>query len=164
MQLALPCAITICVAIFGSAIAPACHFCAFAPLLALISHRFSHFAALWIAAGCGCLLDLLSSEYRLGLNALTYSLAMLCIYPQKHHFFEDKPVALALFAALISLLCTFLQRIFIPLFGVSLSWSWASLGTDCLLMPAIDALYAYLLIYYPMQVYHSRTQPQLPSS
>lgn len=158
MRFALPCLITLCVAIFSPAILPGYRLCAFAPLLALLSHRTSHLAMLWIATGCGCLLDLLSSEYRLGLHALTYGLTALCLYPQKHHFFEDKPLAIALFAGLISLLCTLIGRILMPLFGASLSLSWTSLATDCLLMPGLDTLYAYLF----MQIYQSLTQPHLP--
>ncbi len=148
-----PLSIAILMVLFGTALIPNLRLLAFAPFFALLAQRKSHFFSLWTAALCGFLVDLLSSEHRLGLYALTYCLTVAVVYAQKHHFFEDKPVALSLFTALISTLATLIQWGLMVFFSKSLPMTWTGFFTDFILMPWVDALYAYLLLYHPMQAY-----------
>lgn len=127
---------------------PQLHLLAFSPFLALLCHHKPYFPSLCIAAGCGLIVDLLSSEARLGIYALSLCGATALLYPQKHHFFQDKPMALALFTALMSAITTLILMSVIAMFSrhVTISWQWFLV--DVIVMPFIDALYAYFIFYF----------------
>ncbi len=140
-------------ALFGSALIPHVRLLAFSPFLALLYTRSSFLSAIWIASLCGLILDLFSSEFRLGIHALAYCLTTLFLYWQKKHFFEDKPLALSLFTLLISASETIVQLLLICIFDRTLPISSKLLATDLLLMPIADAIYAFLWFSCPMLLY-----------
>jgi rod shape-determining protein MreD len=140
-------------AVFGTAITQEFKLFAFAPFLAIVYNRTELQKALWIAALCGAFIDLLSSEFVLGLHAVCYSLTTLMLFKQKKHFFEDKPLALSLFTALISMVATGMQLLLISIFDRALPLSVKLLMTDFLLMPLLDGVYAFFWFSCPMMLY-----------
>ena len=148
-----PCSLAVVVAIFGTALLPQIRLFAFAPLLAVLYNQKTLIYSLWIASLCGVLIDLLSSDMHFGLYALNYCLTTLLIYKQKHHFFDDKPLALSLFTALISFTSTLIQFFLIAISDQGIPITWKLALTDLIGMPLIDAIYAYLWFTCPMQLY-----------
>lgn len=140
-------------ALFGTVFLPHVRLLAFSPFLALLYNRSSFTTSLWIASLCGLAIDLLSSEFRLGIYALNYSLTTLLLYKQKRHFFEDKPLALSLFTILISIVSTILQLLLISIFDRALPLSGKLLITDLIIMPIVDAIYAFLWFSCPMMLF-----------
>ncbi|MBS0604083.1 MAG: mreD [Verrucomicrobia bacterium] len=153
IPLLFPFSLALFVALFGTAIIPHIKLLAFAPFLALLYNRKSFQTSLWIGSLCGLGLDLLSSEFRLGLHALNYCLTTLLLYKQKRHFFEDKPLALSLFTLLISVVSTVLQLVLISVFDRTLPLSGKLLITDLAIMPVVDALYAFLWFSCPIMFF-----------
>lgn len=145
-------ALALFVALFGSVFLPHIRLMAFAPFLALLYMREELVASLWIATACGLCVDLFSSELRFGTHALIYCLTTFFLYSQKRNFFSDQPLAFSLFTALISCFSTLLQLTLLYLFGTKFPFSVALLCTDGILMPFLDALYAFLWFTCPMKL------------
>ena len=140
-------------AIFGTVFFPNIRILAFAPFFALVYNRKSFVTSMWIATLCGILIDLLCSQLKFGLYALNYCLTTFLIHRQKKHFFEDKPTALSLFTMLVSCTSTLLQLLLTYAFDKGLPFTWKLALTDLVGMPLVDALYAYLWFFCPMQCY-----------
>jgi len=140
-------------AIFGSVIFPYLHLSFFAPFLALTYHAATLSKSLWMALLCGVILDLISSEFKFGIYTLTLVLATLILYAQKRHFFEDKPLALSLFTAIISGVLTLLQFVLVHLFDRGIPFSSLTALTDVIFMSVVDGLYAFLWFTCPMRLY-----------
>ncbi len=153
VPLYIPFCLALAAALFCSAGFPALHLSFFAPFLALAYYTAPFSKSLWISLGCGVILDLISSEFRFGLMTLTWALTTLLVYKQKKHFFEDKPLALSLFTAVIAAVSTTLELTTIYLFDRGLSISFASACIDTLLMSAVDGLYAFLWFTCPLKLY-----------
>ncbi len=148
-----PLGISFTFTLFSSVFFPSIKFIAFAPFLALLFYRFPLPSCLWIASLCGLLLDLLSSEMRLGVFALNYCLTTLILYHQRHHFFEDKPLSLCLFTWLICLISTPLQWLLTSFFGAPFRFSGKLLATDLFILPLVDVCYAFIALCCPMLLY-----------
>lgn len=136
--------------LFFSALFPTIKLLMFSPFLAIVYPRFSIEKTVWIATGCGLILDLLCSELRFGIQAVTLAMTTLVLSKHKHHFFEDKPLSLCLSTLLISLTSTLIQWLLLPLSGFSFILSWTLVATDLILLPIADALYAFLCFYLPL--------------
>lgn len=132
----------------STALFPGIRLMTFAPFFALSYYRLSFPKALWLAFGCGLLLDLLSSELRFGIYALASTVVSAIFYTQKRHFFEDKDLAFSAFSALISV--GFTAFLF---FLSDLKLHVGTLLTNLLLMPALDGLYAFLWFTCPLKLY-----------
>lgn len=148
-----PLSLATLIAFFGTVFFPNIRLIAFAPFFALVYNRRSFAASLWIATLCGIGMDLLCSQLKFGLYALNYCLTTTFIYKQKQHFFEDKPIALSLFTALISCTSTLLQLILSYTFDKGLPFTWKLGLTDLAGMPILDAVYAFLWFFCPMRLY-----------
>jgi rod shape-determining protein MreD len=140
-------------ALFGSILFPFFPLSPFAPLLAITYYVTPFPKALWISCGCGLILDLFSSEFHFGVQALTLTTTTFILFHQKRHFFEDKPLAFSIFTAVISSVATLIQLIFIPLFDRGLSFSVLSFLTDAIALPMLDGLYGFLWFTCPMRLY-----------
>jgi rod shape-determining protein MreD len=140
-------------AICGTVFLPHIRLLAFAPFLGLLYNQTSFVKSLWLASLCGLAIDLLCSEFRLGIHALNYCLTTLLLYKQKRHFFEDKPLALSLFTVPISIVSTLLQVFLISIFDHALPLSGKLLVTDLMIMPLADAIYAFLWFTCPMMLF-----------
>jgi rod shape-determining protein MreD len=125
----------------------------FAPFLAILFYVAPFSKALWISCGCGLILDLLSSGFRFGLQALTLTVATFLLFHQKRHFFEEKPVAFSMLTAIISLGLTLLQLLLIPLFDHGISFSMVSFLTDGIALALLDGLFGFLWFTCPMRLY-----------
>ena len=153
VPLYIPFSLALTAALFCGVGLPALHLSFFAPFLALAYYTAPLSRSLWISLGCGVILDLISSEFRFGLLTLTWVVTTLLIYKQKKHFFEDKPLALSLFTAVIAAVSTAVQLTLISCFDRGLPVSFLSSCTDTLLMSAVDGLYAFLWFTCPLKLY-----------
>jgi rod shape-determining protein MreD len=140
-------------ALFGILFFPQTHVLYFAPYLVLAFYRHTRFAALWRAIGCGALIDLFSSTPHFGLTALNYCVVSWIIYGQTRNFFDDKPSTLPLMTLFFSILSTMASVILFLLFAqpVALTFKW--FFSDLIVMPLIDAAYAFALSL-PFQITH----------
>ena len=139
--------------LFGTLFFPHIRILTFSPFLALTYNRTSLVSSMWIAALCGLILDLTSSELRIGTCALNFCITTLFLYRQKKHFFEDKLLALSLFTALISTVSTIVQLFLSSLFGSAFRLTAKLLFTDLIAMPLVDAVYAFLWFSCPILLY-----------
>jgi rod shape-determining protein MreD len=140
-------------ALCGTVLLPHVRLLAFSPFLAILYNQTRFVKSLWIGSLCGLAVDLLCSEFRLGIHALNYCLTTLLLYKQKKHFFEDKALALSLFTVIISVVSTLLQFFLISVFDHALPLSGKLLVTDLMIMPLADAIYAFLWFTCPMMLY-----------
>jgi rod shape-determining protein MreD len=153
VPLLFPFALALLFTLAGTALLPHVKLFAFAPFLALLYNRCSFQSSLWLASLCGLVIDLSSSEFRLGVHALQFCLTTLLLYQQKRHFFEDKPLALCLFTLLISSVSTLLQLLLVSIFNQAIPFSGMLLATDFFVMPLLDAVYALVWFCCPMMLY-----------
>lgn len=130
---------------------PMLHLNVLAPFLALVCYRRSLLQGLWIACGCGFLLDLLSNG-PVGLSCWVASLAMVPTFFFKHLFFEDKLSTLSFVTFFFSLFFTLFQTLLSPFFGGALHLSAAFFCTDFLFMPLLDAVGALCLYSLPFHL------------
>lgn len=121
----------------------------FGPFLVILYYQKSFLTCLWTAAACGLLLDLLSSHSHLGLWASNYCLVTALLYPQQRHFFADRISTLPLMTFFFSFLSTFIQGGFFYVFEHEEIFSLSWVVTDLIVMPASDALYAFLCFIFP---------------
>lgn len=121
--------------------------------MALLYNRKPFIFSLWASFGCGFLIDLVSTEPRLGLYAINFALTTLALYPQRRHFFEDKELSLSFFTALISTVSTLVHLVLLQIFGKGIPFKLSSLFTDLILMPLFDGLYAFLWFTSPLKLY-----------
>lgn len=121
----------------------------FAPWIVIVFYRKSLLNALWASVLCGIVIDLLASDTLFGIYACNYALTTWILYSYKRNFFEDNLSTLPMMAYFYSILSTLLQVILLYVFqeGLNISWQW--IGTDMLLMPALDACYAFLIFVLP---------------
>lgn len=104
---------------------------------------------LWFAALSGFIIDVLSPNEKLGLNAASYLISTLVLTRAKRHFFEDSlstlPILIFFFSALqgiVLLMLTVLIERPVPL-------SPEFLLGDLIFMPFLDALFAALFFTLP---------------
>lgn len=153
IPLIFPFLLALAFAICGTAFLPHTRLLPFSPFLAFLYNKTNFIKSLWIASLCGLVIDLLSTEFHFGIHAINYCLTTLLFYHQKRHFFEDKPLALSLFAGLISIVSTLLQFFLVCVFDHALPLSKKLLLTDLIVMPCADAIYAFLWFICPMKLF-----------
>jgi rod shape-determining protein MreD len=122
---------------------------AFAPCLVIIYYQKSYLASLWLSTACGLFLDVLSSHSNLGLYAVSFCLTTAVLYGQQKHFFADSLSTLPLMTFLFSFISTIIQAIMLYVFEAENIFSWAWAATDLLIMPLLDALYAFVCFLLP---------------
>lgn len=137
--------------LFLSSVFPHLHLMTLAPFLVILYLNLKPISALWCSTLTGLFSDLFSSHL-FGMYALLFALTSALLYRQKR-FFNEKPINLAIFTALVSLLLSLMQPLFLFLFekGVALSGRW--ILTDLLLLPLLDGLYALIWFSLPLQLY-----------
>ena len=140
-------------ALIGPVVLPSMRLLAFAPFLVILYTRLPLNHCLWCAFGCGFLIDLLSSNMQLGAHALNYVLVTLVLFRIRKFFFAHKPVALALFTALFSILSCTLQLIIMAMYGQHLRFGLVGFLSDFIVMPLCDAIYAFLGYTCPIYAY-----------
>jgi rod shape-determining protein MreD len=140
-------------ALFGSAVLPGVRFLAFSPFLAVSYYRMSGVKALYLAACCGLIVDLLSCQLYFGLHAVNYTLATALLYRQRRHFFEDKTISFLLFTVIISSVISGIHLLFLALSGSSFPINGRFLFTDLIAISFLDGLYGFLWFICPMKLY-----------
>ncbi len=123
----------------------------FAPFLALSYYRFTLLGALWVAAGCGLIIDLLSST-PLGMYTLNYVFVSFLLYRYRIHFVE-KPLGLASLTLIFSICSLLITRVFFFIYGISLPFTFKGLVTDFLILPIGDGLYSFFCFSLPLILY-----------
>jgi rod shape-determining protein MreD len=126
---------------------------AFAPFFAIIFERSSYVKSLWIAVLCGLILDLFSSQLYFGLYGICYGITAAICYHQKKHFFEEKPLALSLYSALISSISSLALIVLTLLFDRQFPLTLEMIISDGFVTPILDALYAFVWFTVPIKVY-----------
>lgn len=121
----------------------------FSPLLIIACYKRNLTYCLWIALGCGLIMDLFSSNIRLGIHSLNYCVTLMILYPQKKNFFADSVSTLPIMTFLFSSISTLIMAILLYSLEMKnvLSWHWVF--TDLVLMPTIDATYAFTCFILP---------------
>ena len=123
----------------------------FAPFYALLCRRAPFIVALWISAGCGLMIDLLSMS-PFGLHTLIATTTTFFLYRYRIYF-VDKSVGLFSYTLIISVALTLLNRLSSFLYDPSFPLTMKGFATDFLLLPLADGLYALLFFSYPLIVY-----------
>ncbi len=123
----------------------------FTPFYAITYRRSSLIMALWISAGCGFILDLLSMSF-FGTQTLIAIAATFFLYRYRIYF-VDKPVGLFSYTLIISVFLTLLNRISYFLHDPTFPFTLKGFVTDFLLLPLADALYALFFFSYPLIIY-----------
>lgn len=134
--------------LFSTAFFPSIRLIHFAPFLALTFQRKSLLPSLWMATGCGLLMDLFASNLRFGFFSFLAALTTFFCHRFRRFFFEEKKRSLPLFTALISSVFSFLHLLFVP----SLFTGKTLLGS-CIVFPILDALYAFFWFCAPLLFY-----------
>jgi hypothetical protein len=98
------------------------------------------------------MIDLLSSQTRLGIYALTYCLGGAYLYRSKLHFFEDALSTLPVMTFCFACLTSLIQAGVFFAMGEQFFLSWEWLKSDLFWMPLQDAVYAFLAFTLPALV------------
>ena len=133
-----------CLAIILPLLFSSLHLVYFAPFLVLALYRCPLNHALWWSLGCGLILDLYSSESRLGTYALNYCLTTFCLYGYKMHFFEDRFSTLPVMSFCYACLSNFIQACLLLAVGNSFHFSWEWLQSEMLSSPMQTSLYSMI--------------------
>ncbi len=125
----------------------------FIPFLIRTFYLKSFEESLWISCLCGILLDLLSSNVRFGLHALSYTVTSALLYSQKRNFFEDNLSTLPVLTYLYSFSTTIFQIVLLMILqkGVALSWEFVKI--DLGFLPFQDALYSFICFGIPKLIF-----------
>ena len=120
----------------------------FSPFLVFIFYRDSLMKALAWSLAAGFVLDLFAYGLHFGFLPVAFALSTLLLYDKKRHFFYDNlstyPIMTALFSSLSTLILALLS-------SIPLSLSWAA--SDLVLMPLLDALFAFILYTVPFVIW-----------
>lgn len=128
----------------------------FAPYLIILLYKRPLINCLWGALTCGLILDLLSAYQHLGLFALNYTLTIAVLYRQRRHFFSDSPSTLPIMVYLFSVISTAVQIPLLFVFEQKLKMNSSWIASDLLLMPFLDATYAFVLFILPYWAFGKR--------
>ena len=121
----------------------------FAPSIILSFYRYPLPICLWWAIICGFIIDLYSSQTRLGVYAINYCLVSLCLYRYKFHFFEDYLSTLPIMTFCFVILSTFFQLMFFYVIGNSIHISFDWIINNFIFTPFLNASYAILAFTIP---------------
>jgi rod shape-determining protein MreD len=145
-------------ALLAPAIFPSLKLTFFAPFLVLVYYKKSYLSSMWIALFCGLIMDIFSSQARFGLYAVNYCVTTWFLFRQKRHFFEDSvstlPIMTYFFAVISSLVQVLLLSIFVKSMHLTLVW----VGTDLIMMPILDAIYAF--VWFTLPRISIKSQPE----
>ncbi|NGX50232.1 MAG: hypothetical protein K1060chlam2_00073 [Chlamydiae bacterium] len=121
---------------------------AFAPFLVIAFYRYPLVASLWIAAGCGLILDLLTTT-PFGIYTLNYVAVSFFLFNCRSYFVE-KPIGLASLTLIFSTLSSILARISFWTLGITLPLTLKGAATDFVVMPLFDGIYSLLCFSCPL--------------
>ncbi len=140
---------TYCLAMLLPLFFPFLHLLYFTPFLILCLYRCSLAHCLWWALICGGVIDLFSSETRLGNYAINYCLTIFCLYRYRFLFFEDGFSTLPLMSFIFTCLSMLIQIGIFYLIGKPFTFSGEWLISDLIVLPMQMAIYAILAFSLP---------------
>ena len=122
------------------------------PCIVLALYRFRFAKALVFTFFLGLFLDLFSLETRLGLIGIALALSLAAISPFKKLLFADQFYTLPLMTFLFSFFATLTTSLFFP--GIlDAEFGGKALFTEGLIMPFLDACYAFTVFILPEVLY-----------
>lgn len=121
----------------------------FAPFLILSFYQLPLPKCLWWALICGFIVDLLSSQTRLGIYSINYCVTAALLYRYKYFFFEDRPSTIPVMTACFAFVSALIQLGLFYITGKVFSFSWEWVKSDLLWMPLQDAFYALIAFTLP---------------
>ena len=125
-------------------IAPYIKIMFFAPFLVITFYQKELISSLWWAFATGLIIDLISFQPPFGFYACNYVITTLILHPQRRNFFADHMTTLPIMTFFFSVVSTILQLIVLQIFANPVMISMRFLLTDVLIMPLVDALFAYV--------------------
>lgn len=134
--------VTLALTLFMPVLMPSLNVIYFAPFLIISYYQKPLLTCLWYAMGCGLVLDLLSTEARIGFFALSFCLATVVLYRQQQYFFADNASTLPIMTFFFSFLSTAIHAVLAYVLAKTSFFSVEWVITDLILMSAADALYA----------------------
>jgi cell shape-determining protein MreD len=120
-----------------------------APFLIVLLYKKPLITCLWGSLICGLILDILSPHTRLGLYSMNFTLTTGILYAQRRHFFADKASTLPIMTFFFSVISTVIQGVLLNTFEGPFQISWGWLFSDLIVMPLMDASYAFLIFILP---------------
>jgi rod shape-determining protein MreD len=141
-----------CLAMLLPLFFPFLHLLYFAPFLILCFNRCSLMGCLWWALICGLVVDLFSSETRLGTYAINYCLTTLCLYRYRFHFFEDGFSTLPVLSFGFTCIFTLIQVAIFYLIDKPITLTVEWLINDLIFFPTQAAIYSILAFSLPAWV------------
>lgn len=128
----------------------------FAPYLIVLFYKQPYHRCLWGAFLCGFIIDLLSSQTRMGLTALNYTVTTVLLYKQRLNFFGDNQSTLPIMTLLFAFISTAFQWALMLMFDKSFDITLNGLAADFAAMPIFDAVYAYIAFILPWVWLHPK--------
>lgn len=119
----------------------------FAPFIVLTLYRCPLNQTLWWSIGCGLLIDLFSSQTRLGIFALNYCLTTFLLSSYKTHFFEDRPSTLPMMTFAYAALSNMLQLALFFATGTPITLTWDWFQNELIYIPFQTAVYGICAFY-----------------
>jgi cell shape-determining protein MreD len=121
----------------------------FVPFLIIMYYKKTFLTCLWGSLFCGLILDLLSSESRLGLYAINYMLTTTLIYQLRHNFFPDSAITLPVLTLFFSMLSALLEIIMMMVFDHRLTLHGHWIFNTMIYLPILNALFAFVIFVIP---------------
>ncbi|PCI92334.1 hypothetical protein COB11_07640 [Candidatus Aerophobetes bacterium] len=131
-------------ALFSHALFPSLSILAYSPYLAFVFITKPLLKALWHSFFCGLIMDCAQSYLPFGFCSIAYCIITVILYKQKWTIFEDNSFSLSIFAASFSLLFSCMQVSVMYFIKIPLKLSFSYFVKELLLMPFVDAIYAFV--------------------
>ena len=129
--------------LFSQILEPSFRLTFFAPFLIIIFYQTSFLSSLYFALLAGLIIDIFSSPLRFGVYALNYTITTAFLYGQTKNYFADSLMTLPIMTFLFAVVSTILQICLLIVFSkvpnISIAWFFS----DLLVMPAVDAVFAF---------------------
>ncbi|MCH9630794.1 MAG: hypothetical protein S4CHLAM37_08000 [Chlamydiia bacterium] len=130
-------------ALFSRAFLPNLPILAYSPYLAFVFISKPLLKALWHSFFCGLIIDCTQSYLPFGFCSIAYCIITVILYKQKWTIFEDNSFSLSIFAGSFSFLFSSMQITVMYFRKIPLALSSSYFVKELLLMPFVDAIYAF---------------------
>lgn len=128
----------------------------FTPFLIILYYKKTFLISLWGSLFCGLIIDLLSSESRLGLYAINYMLATTLIYQLRHNFFPDSVITLPVLTLFFAIVSTILEVIIMIVFDHPLTLHGHWIFNNIIILPVLNAIYAFAVFVLPSLLFSKK--------
>lgn len=136
--------------LYSSAIFPGFCLVGFSPLLTYIILKKKITSALSFGCFLGMIMDLLSSD-PVGVHAINYTAIVFILHRNKKYFSLEKSLHVSILTYFVAALSTLLQAFLLFLFDRRIPFTGECLLMDVIIMPVVDAGYAWIAVTLPVQ-------------